>query len=155
MADVAEAFDTILHKGSVGEIYNISSTTEKSNRDVTRDLLLAMGKMASGDDHGAWDTWVRCVSDRPFNDLRYHLDGSKLTSLGWSEKTSWEDGLAATIKWYEKHTRHWDDISGALVAHPRHGVTVSAMRGLANSASAEEEAVDSADAAAASGSGLA
>lgn len=37
--DVARAFETILHKGQVGKIYNIGGTNEKANIDVAKDLL--------------------------------------------------------------------------------------------------------------------
>lgn len=39
------------------------------------------------------------VQDRAFNDRRYYIGSSKLGSLGWQERTSWEDGLRKTIEW--------------------------------------------------------
>jgi dTDP-D-glucose 4,6-dehydratase len=43
--DVARAFDTILHKGLVGHIYNIGGTNEFSNLEVAKKLLTLMGKV--------------------------------------------------------------------------------------------------------------
>jgi len=37
--------------------------------------------------------------DRAFNDRRYYIGSSKLGSLGWTERTSWEEGLQKTIDW--------------------------------------------------------
>lgn len=39
------------------------------------------------------------LQDRAFNDRRYYIGSSKLGSLGWRERTSWEDGLRKTIDW--------------------------------------------------------
>jgi UDP-glucose 4,6-dehydratase len=41
--DVARAFDTVLHKGIIGEIYNIGTEFEVSNLDVSRALLREYG----------------------------------------------------------------------------------------------------------------
>ena len=48
VADVTRAFDLIFHKGVVGEVYNIGSSTELSNMTVARDLLRLMGKAGTG-----------------------------------------------------------------------------------------------------------
>lgn len=40
-----------------------------------------------------------CKQDRAFNDRRYYIGSSKLGSLGWQERTTWEDGLRKTIDW--------------------------------------------------------
>jgi hypothetical protein len=37
--------------------------------------------------------------DRAFNDRRYYIGNSKLHSLGWGERTTWEEGLRKTIDW--------------------------------------------------------
>jgi UDP-glucose 4,6-dehydratase len=42
---------------------------------------------------------LRGVQDRAFNDRRYYIGSSKLGSLGWQERTSWEEGLRRTIDW--------------------------------------------------------
>lgn len=39
------------------------------------------------------------IQDRAFNDRRYYIGSSKLESLGWTERTSWEEGLRKTIDW--------------------------------------------------------
>ena len=72
-SDAAEAFDTILHKGSEGEIYNIGSYEEIANRDLCYLLLEQFGITTD-----AFPEWVEFSKDRPFNDLRYAVDCSKL-----------------------------------------------------------------------------
>lgn len=128
MKDVARAFDVILHKGTVGEVYNIGGDNEKANIDVARTLLREMGIVeAAGSEEKAEADHITFVSDRPFNDLRYPLDCSKLAALGWREEVTWEAGLRDTIAWYNTHSGNWGSIESAIVAHPRHGLLASEL----------------------------
>jgi UDP-glucose 4,6-dehydratase len=121
--DVAAAFDVILHRGTVGEIYNIGGVNERSNKQVAHALLELFGFTSPE----AKAERIRMTDDRPFNDLRYHLDTSRLKALGWTEKVSWDDGLARTKEWYGQHRDHWADVTAALVAHPRRGLAPSVV----------------------------
>ena len=122
--DVARAFDVILHKGKVGDIYNIGGTNEKSNIEVARLLLDALGMVEkAGSLEAAEKANIIFVPDRPFNDLRYPLDCGRLNSLGWVEQETFELGLSKTVEWYKKFSGNWDDVESALVAHPRRGFT--------------------------------
>jgi hypothetical protein len=59
---------------------------------------------------------------------RYFICDKKLASLGWTEKTGWEEGLRKTVDWYLKvDTKYWDNgnVEQALVAHPSLQVTGS------------------------------
>lgn len=95
--DVARAFEVILFKGTVGNIYNIGGTNERQNIEVARDLIRLLG-------YSQPDTMMQFVEDRAFNDLRYHINSDRLYDLGWRECVSWEEGLATTVKWYQSHT---------------------------------------------------
>jgi len=110
--DVARAFETILFKGTVGEIYNIGSRFEISNKDVCLRLL-KLFKL----DHEE-SKYVMHVKDRAFNDFRYHIDPSTLEALGWRQQVNFDEGLELTKQWYVSHPGHWPDISSALSAHP-------------------------------------
>jgi UDP-glucose 4,6-dehydratase len=62
------------------------------------------------------------VQDRAFNDRRYYIGNDKLAALGWTERTSWEDGLRKTIAWYMdyKDAGYWvGDVEQALLPHPQ------------------------------------
>ena len=122
VADVARAFDVILHRGVIGEVYNIGGSNEYSNCDVARMLV----KLLKGDD-AAFEDHAEFVEDRPFNDIHYHLNSSKLQSLGWTEETSWEQGVRETIEWYKHNSGNWGDLTQALVAHPRRGLTATEL----------------------------
>ena len=131
--DVARAFDVILHQGKVGEIYNIGGDNEKSNTTVAEELLRVMGiAEKEGGMPAAVSKHLVYVGDRPFNDLRYPLDCSKLAALGWTEQVSWEVGLQRTVDWYKLHSSNWAiaDVESALVAHPRRGALAKEMLGL-------------------------
>lgn len=111
--DVAAAFDTVLHKGVVGEVYNIGTTKERTVLDVASDIGKAFGIKTDKIMH---------VKDRAFNDRRYFIDDVKLAQLGWKEEVQWEDGLQRTIDWYTSRDAytHWDKvlIEAALSPHP-------------------------------------
>lgn len=91
--DVCEALETMMSSGIPGEVYNIACPDEFSVNQVFDILKIATGS----------DSEKIKVSDRPFNDKRYHIDCSKLLNLGWSPKVAWKDGLEETIAWYRKH----------------------------------------------------
>jgi dTDP-glucose 4,6-dehydratase len=114
--DVARAFEIILFRGKVGLIYNIGGTNEKANIEVARSLI----KLAGLGDRE--DQMMTFVEDRAFNDLRYHINSSRLHELGWKEMVSWEEGLQTTFHWYSQFSGRYGNIENALVAHPREGI---------------------------------
>jgi len=114
--DVARAFEIILFRGKVGNIYNIGGTNERKNIEVARDLVKLTGYGERGDE------MLTFVEDRVFNDLRYHINSSRLIELGWREEVTWEEGLAKTFEWYRTYSYRYGDIDAALVAHPRAGL---------------------------------
>jgi len=111
--DVAEAFETILTKGKIGETYNIGTQKERTVLDVAGDIAKAFDLPTGQLTH---------VRDRAFNDQRYFICDKKLASLGWEGKTSWKDGLSKTIGWYLENgfASYWQngDVENALQAHP-------------------------------------
>lgn len=103
--DVATAIETILKAGNVGEIYNIGSQNEFSVLEITTKLVKILK------DSDCIDEYVKFVEDRYFNDLRYSISNNKLIDLGWTEKVDFEDGLLATVKWYEQNlSTHWENL---------------------------------------------
>jgi dTDP-glucose 4,6-dehydratase len=98
VADHADAIDHVLRHGATGETYNIPGGVEMANRDTVALLLERLDK--------PWSL-VRHVEDRPGHDRRYAMDGAKLAALGWRPRTSFEDGLAATIDWFRANEAWW------------------------------------------------
>ena len=91
--DTAKAFECILEKGKIGEIYNIGCDDgmEFSVMDIARILIK---KIKNTDNY---DEWIEYVEDRPFNDLRYFISNSKLKDLGWDIKINLTNGLSNLI----------------------------------------------------------
>ena len=98
--DHSSAVWTILTRGRVGETYLIGADGERSNIDVLRAILRAMGEPEDAFD------WVR---DRPGHDRRYAIDPTKLRrELGWEPAhTDFAAGLEQTIAWYRDHESWW------------------------------------------------
>ena len=87
--DTARAFECILEKGLIGEIYNIGcdQNMEYSVMDVAKILI----KMIKDTDE--YDEWIEYIEDRPYNDKRYYISNQKLKNLGWEIKVNFLDGL--------------------------------------------------------------
>ena len=100
--DHCEAIDTVLHKGKIGEIYNIGGHNEKTNLEITKLILNAMGKD---------DSYIEYVEDRLGHDRRYAISNDKITSeLGWKPSLTFEEGIKITIDWYLNNTQWIEDI---------------------------------------------
>lgn len=90
--DHCAAIDTVLHKGRVGEVYNIGGHNEKTNLEITHLILDAMNKDESS---------IEYVQDRLGHDRRYAISNDKITSeLGWEPSVTFEEGILLTIDWY-------------------------------------------------------
>ena len=89
--DTCSAFETILFEGKIGEIYNIGTHEEYSVMEVAK-LLIKMIKRTDN-----FQSYVRFIEDRPFNDSRYFINNQKLLDLGWEIKVQFEDGLSKLI----------------------------------------------------------
>ena len=100
--DHFEAIDAVLHKGKIGEVYNIGGHNEKTNLEITKLILNAMGKD---------DSYIEYVEDRLGHDRRYAISNDKITSeLGWKPSLTFEEGIKITIDWYLNNTQWIEDI---------------------------------------------
>lgn len=90
--DHCEAIDIVLHKGKVGDVYNIGGHNEKTNLEITKLILSSMGKDGSS---------IEYVEDRLGHDRRYAISNDKIsTELGWEPSLTFENGIKLTIDWY-------------------------------------------------------
>ncbi len=89
----------VLEQGRAGEIYNIGGGTELTNRDLTGRLLALLGHDES---------MIEPVADRLGHDRRYCVDWTKIRQeLGYEPRVDFEEGLAATVRWYREHESWW------------------------------------------------
>ena len=96
--DHCRAIDLLLDRGNSGEIYNIGGENEKTNLEITENILALLKKD---------DSLIEYVKDRPGHDFRYSLNCSKLRALGWKPSQSFEEGLRDTISWYIQNEWWW------------------------------------------------
>ena len=87
--DTAKAFECILEKGEIGEIYNIGCDEgmEYSVLEIAKILI----KMIKGTED--YNQWIEYIQDRPFNDQRYYISNEKVKNLGWNIEIELKDGL--------------------------------------------------------------
>lgn len=99
--DHVSGIDTVLHRGSSGNAYNVGARLEISGLEVARAILACLGQPES---------MIRFVADRPGHDYRYSVDPSKAEQLGWVRRHTWEQGLADTVGWYVKNQAWWEQV---------------------------------------------
>jgi len=99
VVDHCRALDSVIQKGTLGQIYNIGSGNERTNLELIHKLLELLGKPKD---------LIQFVTDRPGHDRRYSLDVTKIsTELRWKPTYSFEESLAATVKWYIESEDWW------------------------------------------------
>ena len=91
--DTASAFETILEKGEIGEIYNIGCDDgmEYSVLEIAKILIKLIKKTED------YDEWIEYIEDRPFNDKRYYISNQKLRDLGWEIKEDFMESLQKLV----------------------------------------------------------
>ena len=108
--DHCRAIDLILHKGTVGEVYNVGGHNEMKNIEIVKLICRTLGKPES---------LIQFVTDRKGHDRRYAIDPTKIhRELGWLPETKFADGIQKTIQWYVTHEDWWQPIvSGEYMAY--------------------------------------
>jgi dTDP-glucose 4,6-dehydratase len=100
--DHCKAIDLIIHKGRIGEVYNIGGHNEMRNIDIVKMICDNLGKPYS---------LITFVTDRKGHDMRYAIDPTKIhNELGWLPETKFEDGIKKTIQWYLENRKWWETI---------------------------------------------
>lgn len=118
--DHCKAIDIVLHKGRLGEVYNIGGHNERKNIEIVklviktihdimekepkyRDILKKKDVAADGSIDISWinDNLISFVKDRQGHDQRYAIDPAKISNeLGWLPETTFDKGIVKTIYWY-------------------------------------------------------
>jgi len=129
--DHCKAIDTVLHKGKIGEVYNVGGHNEKQNIEIVkltistirnimeekpeyRNILKKQEKLPSGTISIEWinNDLITYVKDRLGHDQRYAIDPAKITNeLGWYPETKFEEGIVKTIRWYLEHQDWVDEVT--------------------------------------------
>lgn len=100
--DHCTGIDTVLHKGKIGEVYNIGGNNEKANIEIVKLIIKNLGKS---------EELIKYVQDRPGHDRRYAIDNKKITTeLGWAPSYTFEQGIKETIEWYLENQKWMEKI---------------------------------------------
>jgi UDP-glucose 4,6-dehydratase len=95
VSDFTEAINLLIKK-NVSGIYNVGNETHFKNIDVAKLICKFMNKVPN--------KTISFIKDRPFNDLRYSVDSSKIKKLGWEPQCNLQNDLPFIIKWYTKNS---------------------------------------------------
>jgi dTDP-glucose 4,6-dehydratase len=88
--------------GVEGETFNVGAANEYDVLAITSRILKTLGKSPD---------LIRHVKDRPGHDRRYAVSTGKIRSTtGWAPKRSFEQGIEATIRWYQENPGWWQPI---------------------------------------------
>ncbi|PKM94038.1 MAG: dTDP-glucose 4,6-dehydratase [Firmicutes bacterium HGW-Firmicutes-1] len=91
--DHCRAIDCVLHRGRLGEVYNVGGSNEKPNIEIVKLILKLLDKD---------ENLIEYVQDRLGHDRRYAIDNTKITTeLNWRPMYSFEEGMIDTINWYK------------------------------------------------------
>lgn len=99
--DHCRGIDTVIERGTPGEVYNIGGGSEVRNVDLTHMLLRLADRP---------DSLIKQVQDRQGHDMRYSLETAKLRKLGWAPEVPFEEGLKETVRWYRENEWWWRPI---------------------------------------------
>jgi dTDP-glucose 4,6-dehydratase len=100
VTDHCRGLELILDFGKSGEIYNLGSEIELTNKEVAINLLeffnFDIGK-------------INYITDRLGHDKRYSLNFKKaMNQLGFKPEVSFSDGIKNTIEWYIANRDWWE-----------------------------------------------
>ena len=109
--DHVSAIESLISKGQYGEIYNITSWNEISNKTIVEKILNIMEKPNS---------LMEYVGDRPGHDKRYSIDSSKIQNeIGWKPKYDFKQALRETVEWYLQNQDWWEPLVDEKILHPQ------------------------------------
>lgn len=95
--DTAEAVMSIIHSGTVNEIYNIAGGFEQSNIDTIKCIIKHMYGTLND-----YEQYIDFSLSRPGQDVRYALDDTKLKSLGWKPTKKFDEEIGSIVDNYIK-----------------------------------------------------
>jgi dTDP-glucose 4,6-dehydratase len=109
VVDHCEAIDLVLHKGVLGEAYNIGTGEEMENMQMVEILLETIDRPRD---------LIQHVKDREGHDRRYSLNIDKIKALGWQPRHTSAEAVAKTAVWYRDNEWWWRKIkSGEFKAY--------------------------------------
>ena len=107
--DHVQAIEELISKGKSGEVYNITSYEEISNKTIVEKIIQILDKSKD---------MIEFVDDRPGHDKRYSINCSKIQNkIGWHPKFDFDDALKQTIQWYLQNQSWWEPLIDERTLH--------------------------------------
>ena len=109
--DHVDAIESLISKGRIGQIYNITAYEEITNVTMVKKILDILEK--------SYDM-IEYVGDRPGHDKRYSIDCSKIKNqIGWKPKYRFDEALKQTVNWYLQNKSWWEPLINENTLHPQ------------------------------------
>lgn len=106
--DHARALWLVCREGADGQKYNVGGNAERRNIDVVHTICAALDRMRPRADGRPYADQISFVTDRPGHDHRYAIDAAKIKrTLGWEPAVTFDEGMAATVRWYLDNEAWW------------------------------------------------
>ena len=99
--DTCEGIACVLKHGVPGQVYPIGGGQLQTNLNVAHKILEGLGKPREV---------IQFVKDRPGHDLRYAMELTKSTTLGFKPRFGFDEALRLTIRWYQDNQAWWRKI---------------------------------------------
>ena len=94
--DTARAVIHVIDKKVKNEIYNISGNYEEKNLVVAQKIIDFFFDYELN-----YNAYLDLSEKRPGQDVRYSIDDSKLTALGWKPQAKFDEELRTIVHWYK------------------------------------------------------
>lgn len=115
VTDHCEALRQVIHKGFVGQTYNIGGESQKTNLEVVSNICTILSELRPGP---SYESLIEYVKDRPGHDRRYAVDITKIRKdIGWSPKENLSSGLHKTVSWYLNNPRWMESATSGSYRH--------------------------------------
>jgi dTDP-glucose 4,6-dehydratase len=122
--DHCKAIDLVLHKGLIGEVYNVGGHNEKQNIEIVKLTIdyirmliennLQYQNVLKTNLSNINYNLIKYVKDRKGHDKRYAINPTKITNeLGWYPETKFDDGIVKTIKWFLENQEWVESVTSA------------------------------------------
>ena len=120
--DHCAAIELVLQRGVVGQCYNVGGNNEQTNIAIVKQICGLVDRLCPGLPHGACESLIQYVRDRPGHDRRYAIDATKIQSeLGWRPQQDFASGLERTVRWYLENTEWVERVQSGKYRRERLG----------------------------------
>ena len=120
--DHCAAIELVLQRGVVGQCYNVGGNNEQTNISIVKQICGLVDRLCPGLPHGACESLIQYVRDRPGHDRRYAIDATKIQSeLGWRPQQDFASGLERTVRWYLENTEWVERVQSGKYRRERLG----------------------------------